>query len=204
MATALSMTAMSSAANLPVPIPLACIPDKGNARITVQVTDTPTSVRVYYRAREEAQEYYEEMRPGTAGGSFWAMLPIPKNDTKGVVYRIQETDAEGKTVSSPALDVPVNSSCPPVVPTQEEQKFAENLVIGQTAEKQTTVPPGFECDGIVSKITVAGDVKSNDECRKPVAAWIAGAAALVAGGLVYSNNHGGGHHHKPPVSQARP
>ena len=204
LASASWMAVGASAADIPQAVPLACIPSKGNARIVVPAAGAATSVRVYYHAvgREGDGDYYEEMRRGPAG-DFWAMLPVPKKDTTAVSYRIQTLDADGHTLSSTPVQVPVTENCPPVVPTKDEEKFAANLVIGQTVDKQTTVPPGFECDGIVSKITVAGDLKSNDECRKPVAAWIAGGAALIAGGLVYSNNHGG-QHHKPPVSQARP
>src|SRR5438874_13484678 len=94
LATALCMAATSSGAVTPEPAPRACVPAKGNARITAAVKEPATSVRVYYHARGTAEEYYEEMRPNAAGGGFWAMLPIPKHDTHGVIYRIQAMDAE--------------------------------------------------------------------------------------------------------------
>jgi hypothetical protein len=173
------------------------------------VSDPATSVRVYYHAVGTPEEYYEEMRLNPGGG-YWEMLPIPKGDTKGIIYRIQETDADGKVLSSLEAPVPVTNTCPLVVPTSDESKFANNLVIGQTADKQTTVPPGFKCDGIVSKITVAGDLKSNDECRKYPAGLLIGAAALglVGAGVAVDefvvvptvSTRG----IPPPVSQARP
>jgi hypothetical protein len=185
--------------------PLTCAPGNGNARVRIDIaTVTPLeSARVYFHAVNKQGEYYMEMRRGEAG-SHWAVLPIPLSDTKNIEYRIVVKTADGLETAVEPITIPVTSDCS-VLLTDDEGRFARNLVIGQTLPNQSTVPPGFECKGIISEINVAGELRPNDECRKvPVPFWAAaaGAAALGGGAVIVSNTGGGGP--GVPVSPSRP
>lgn len=182
---------------------LTCVPSDGNARVKANISaGSPlTSVRLYFRAAQWSRDYYLEMRRGDAG-LFWAVLPVPESGTKAVQYRIVTRDGDGFEASTDSIVVPTDSNCT-VNLTDEEKRYANNLVIGLTNDQQNAIPDGFKCVGLVSKITVNGELRPNDECRKvPAALWITGgAAALVGGGVIISNPGGGG---GPPVSSPRP
>jgi len=185
--------------------PLTCAPASGNARILVNVTTSTSieSVRCYFRAANKQGEYYIELRRGD-DGLHWGVLPIPTSQTTQIQYRLVVKDADGRESVVDPLTVPTTLKCS-VLLTDDESKYARNLVIGQTLPNQSTVPPGFECTGIVSEINVAGELRPNDECRKlPVPFWVAAAGAAAAGGgaVIVSNTGGGG----PgiPVSPSRP
>jgi len=185
--------------------PLTCAPSNGNARVRIEVTTTTPleSARVYFHADQKTGEYYMEMRRGEAD-SHWAMLPIPISETKQIDYRIVVKTADGLEGTVQPMTVPVTSDCS-VLLTDDEARYSRNLVIGQTLPNQSTVPPGFECKGIVSEINVAGELRPNDECRKvPVPFWLAaaGAAAVGGGAVIVSNTGGGGT--GTPVSPSRP
>jgi hypothetical protein len=119
--------------------------------------------------------------------------------------------ADGRESSTEQVDVPVSGNCL-VSLLGEEKRYASNLVVGVTKSGQPLAPPdGFLCKDIVSVITVNGEMKSAEDCRKLLAALPPGAgiavgagvfAAFVGGGLIISNNNGGGG--QPPVSSARP
>ncbi len=200
----LASTQASLAAPLQVASPrISAVPAGGNARITASVPpgSTVSSARVYFNAEDEKVEYYLEMVRGDAG-SFWAVLPIPKSETKAVQYRVVLRDAEGKESAVPRERVPVSSSSDPPL-TEAEQRYAKNLVIGITDSSVPLLPEGFECYGVVSAINVRGELIPNEVCRKtiiPPALWVgAGTAAAVAGAVIV---RGGGD--KLPVSPSRP
>ena len=162
--------------------------------------------QVYFHPPFHGGDHYHEMKKGD-GDEYWSMLPKVAPGTTGVVYYIEVRDSEGHQTVSPPVTVPVKPECAPPDLSNDEKKYAKNLVEGLTGERQSAVPPGFLCDGIVSFITSAGDLKANEECRKcacgilPIE-WVAGAAALGGGVVIYNNNHGGGG--GKPVSPYRP
>jgi hypothetical protein len=162
--------------------------------------------QVYFHPPYHGGDHYHEMKKGD-GGVYWSMLPKVAPGTTGVVYYIEVRDADGHATTSPPFTVPVKPDCPAPDLSSDEKKYAKNLVEGLTAERQSAVPPGFLCDGIVSFITSSGDLKANEECRKcscgffPVE-WVAGAALVGGGVVIYNNNHGGGG--GKPVSPYRP
>jgi hypothetical protein len=193
---------------------IACVPANGNARITVNVTSSSpiASVRVYFHSVVKTSgDYYLELRKGQAG-NYWAVLPYPLPETTQVLYRIVVKDAFGVESETKTFTVPTSSSCV-VTLTPDETKYANNLIIGLTNTTQPAVPDGFKCTGVVNKITVAGDLVPNDECRKvlaaavplplvPAAAWIIGGAAV--GGTVGAVVATSSDCNCPPVSAARP
>jgi hypothetical protein len=195
-----------------------CIPDRMNARIVVRVTGLSGigSVRVYFRytgkaaeddlkseaavASEDKNPYsYMEMRQAE-NGLFWAVLPKPEDRITAVQYRIVATDGENLRTTSDLFTIPIRTDCP-VNLSDDEKKFAVNLVVGLTVAEQTFVPKGFLCDGIVGQITVTGELKPAECTQKVGAIWVAAAAAGLAGaGVVVVTGGGGGQ----PVSPSRP
>ena len=163
--------------------------------------------QVYFHPPYHGGDHYHEMKKGN-GNEFWSMLPKVAPGTTSVIYYIEVKDSEGHSTVSPPVTVPVKPDCPAPELTSDEKKYAKNLVEGLTGERQSAVPPGFLCDGIVSFITSAGDLKANEECRKcacgilPIE-WVAGAAALGGGVVIYNNNNNNGGGGKP-VSPYRP
>ncbi len=182
---------------------LTCVPAAANARIGAVITSGAqiTSARVYFRAVERTTEYYLQMRRGE-GNAYWAVLPIPEGYTKAVQYRIVVRDGDGMDAATDPV-VARTGSCSAYL-VDEEKRYANNLVVGLTNDMQPSIPEGFKCTGVVSKITTNGELRSNDECNKvPAALWIAGgAAALLGGGAIIVNNTGGGG--GAPVSSSRP
>ena len=145
--------------------------------------------------------------PSPVGDEYWSMLPKVAPGTTNVVFYVMVVDPDGHQHTSPVMTVPVTGDCPEPKLSNDEKKYAKNLIEGLTGERQSAVPPGFRCDGIVSFVTANGELKPNEECRKcacgifPVE-WVAGAA-LLGGGIVISNrNHPGGG--GVPVSPYRP
>ncbi len=185
---------------------ISCVPASGNALVTANITSSSPviSARLYFRsAVKSSGDYYLELRKGNAG-TYWAVLPLPLPETTAVNYRILVKDANGAETGTETYLVPTSGSCP-VTLTPEETRYANNLVIGLTSDSQSPVPDGFQCKGVVIKITVAGELMPNEECRKVLAAaagaagtvvstagWIAagaGAAALAGGGVAIGLNN---------------
>jgi len=186
--------------------PLVCAPNDGNAVFVVKLAaPVPVeSVRVYFRAAQKVDDgdYYVELRH-RGNGEYWGLLPIPASETDKVEYRVGVKDADGAEAGTDLIATPVRNDCD-VPLTDEEKRFAKNLVIGQTKPNQNTVPPGFLCTGIISEINVIGELRPNFECQRvPPVLWIAGGAAAAAGSVVVVTNTGGGGP-GAPVSPARP
>jgi len=194
---------------------LTCIPDKAQAKILCDVTPSTSiaSVRGYFHSDAYTDDYFVEMRRG-ADNRFFAIFPwVDTKITKGVTYRIVVKSGDGRESSTEQVLVPVTNACS-VSLSEEEKKYASNLVVGVTKSGQPLAPDGFLCKDIVSVITVNGEMKSAEDCRKLLAAGAAGggiptgvyigvgAAAAVGAGFIISNNTGGGN--KAPVSSARP
>lgn len=180
------------------------VPAGGNALVTASVPpgSTVSAARVYFNAEGKKPEYYLEM-VRNPDGSFWAMLPVPKSETKKVQYRVVLADGDGKTTQTPQETVPVKGKAK-VEPTEVEMRYARNLVIGVTDPEAQLLPEGFECIGVVSSINIRGELKPNEVCRTviiPPAVWVgAGTAAAAVGIIVVSDDD----KPKQPVSPSRP
>jgi hypothetical protein len=195
---------------------LTCIPGGAQAKLLCDVTPSTSiaSVRGYFHSDAYKNDYFVEMRRG-AGGRFFAVFPWADTKiTKGVTYRIVAKSVDGTESSTEQADVPVLSNCP-VSLSDDEKRYASHIVLGLTIPGQPFVPEGFLCKDIDSVITDKGEMKSNEDCRKLLAAAGAagggiptgvyvgvGVAAAVGAGFIISNNTGGGGN--PPVSPARP
>lgn len=184
---------------------LPAIPSEGNALVTASVKPgtTVSSARVYFNAVEKKPEYYLEM-VRTETGSFWAMLPVPKSETKSVDYRVVMTDGDGKPSETARMNSPVKGK-PKTEPTEAEARYARNLVIGVTEPDAPLMPEGFQCIGVVSSINMRGELKPNEVCRTvivPPAVWVAAGAAAATIGVIVAEDDPPGP--PPPVSPATP
>ncbi len=146
---------------------------------------TVSAARVYFNAEGKKPEYYLEMVRGD-GGFFWAMLPVPRSETKNVQYRIVFSDGEGRSSQTRPETVPVKGSAKEP-PSEAEMRYARNLVIGVTDANAPLMPEGFECIGVVSSINVRGELKPNEVCRTvviPAALWVAAGTAAATAGVI--------------------
>ncbi len=201
------LVAPCARADAPFPVTarkITSVPAGGNALIRASVPPgtTVSSARVYFNADGKKPEYYLEMVRGDEG-AFWAVLPIPKSETKAVNYRVVLRDAMGKESAAPHELVPVQGKVESAL-SEAELRYAKNLVIGVTEPAAALLPEGFECYGVVSSINVQGELKPNEICRNvviPVALWVgAGTAAAAVGAVILSGDDAP----KRPVSPSRP
>src|SRR5262245_57297384 len=129
--------------------PAGCVADGQNARVVVRLGEAPShSVRLYFRAEGQPSDSYVEMRK--SGDEAWALLPRVAAGTTAILYRARAIDVSGREVYGAPGRVAVTASCAATPLSSEQKAYAANLVVGQTADGQTTVPIGFLCDGIVS------------------------------------------------------
>lgn len=207
-----SVPARASEAPRVIHEPMACIPEhgrqeRGNQRVVARATllGNVTSARVYFREITVPNEHYLEMRRGESG-IFWAVLPVPDKDNHQARYRIVIKDDTGQEASTGEMTVPVTKDCVANL-NDDEKKYADNLVIGQTVDGQKEIPPGWECIGVVGEIEPDGDLNSVGPCKGfffiPPVLLVGAAAATVAGGIIIVTNTGGGGR-QPPASPSRP
>ena len=153
-----------------------CIPKRANAVISLITYPelTWSSVRTYFRKTGSADFYFVEMR-GVGRGSFWAVLPRPEDATAAVDVIFAVKDAEGRETRTPPMTIPVTTSCSATL-TTEQTRYAQNLVVGETAKEQTGLSVlGFLCDGVISRINFAGRLRPDDACRSEMIADAMGA-----------------------------
>jgi len=209
------VTAFAQTSELSVS-PIQCAMPDVHPRVSANVSSSAVSGQVFFKAEGTNNEYYVDMRKA-ADGTMWAYLPAPLPATKSFTYRVVTLDGAGRRASSPLMTVSTSAACPAVPVSDTEKPAATSIVIGLTNNSQQIVPTGFECKDVVSYITVAGEMKPNDECRKAAApanavAEEAGmkrdtmlALLLIgiggAGVAIYQHNQGG--NPSTPVSNGR-
>lgn len=157
-----------------------CVPSGGNSVVSVTLKpDTGWAlVRVYFRAVEEKAEYFMEMR-AVGNGSLFGVLPKPESSTSAVEMYVIARDAEGRPVKSGPITVKVANGCE-VKLTEEQQRYAQNLVVGNTAaDQEGKVVEGFLCDGIVSRIDIKGALRPDEQCRRVLIAAATSGSALI-------------------------
>lgn len=139
---------------------LNCVGVGANAKVIAKI-DNATSARVYFRA-QGGPEYYVEMLQRGAN-DFWTVLPIAEMNTAAISYRIVAKGEGSMQMATPAATVPVQANCASFSLSRDEKRLATNLVIGQTANMVAALE-GFDCYGVVSTITVAGEMRAYNEC----------------------------------------
>lgn len=162
--------------------PVSCVPAAGHGRVEASLAPgvTASSVRVYFRAEGARDEYYAEMRRNQPG-RYWAVLPVVALGQHAILYRVVARETEGEFARTANLRVPVVAGCP-VVLSEEESRFARNIVLGMTSAEQGDALAGFGCDGVVAKITSGGDLRTVLSCVAGTAIGSAGSVASSTGG----------------------
>ncbi len=151
-----------------------CSARGANVPVSLRVTPSGawSSVRVYFRAQDAADLYFLEMR-ANGDGSYWAALPRPDASVTGVDVIAAVRDADGREFRAQVKRVAVAPACATML-TDEEKRFANNLVIGETTAAQANAPlRGFTCEGLLARMRVDGSFAHDSFCRQ---------ANLVAGG----------------------
>ena len=199
--------------------PVQCAAPSVHPRVNAIVPASAVSGQVFFKAEGTTNEYYVDMRKAS-DGTMWAYLPAPLPSTKSFTYRVVTLDSAGKRAASPIMTLNTSASCPTANIADAEKPAAMAIVVGLTSNSQPIVPVGFECRDIVSYITVAGEMRPNDECRRQNAEAVPGQAtavpesgldrrtilalaaiALLGGGYaIYDHNRG----KERPVSPSRP
>jgi hypothetical protein len=204
----LSQAAFAQTASIALS-PAGCITNDSNAVVAAAVTPDSawSSVRLYFRRVGDPDFYYLEMR-SAGDGAYWAAMPLLDKDTSEIEYYVAVRDAEGRETTAPMERGLVDTACV-VQLTEEQMRYAQNLVVGETAALQrNTALSGFLCSGVISRILSTGELMPDEYCRQVL---IAAAAAsqerqilipllvLGAGGVVAIVNRD-----KPEASSPRP
>ena len=176
-ANAPTLSGMSCA---PTMTTISCASPAAPVRVTARIPAPGASARVYFKARGEQDEYYVDMRRSTTDDTMWAFIPAPMTTTPSFTYRIVAMDVAGVQVATPLSTATVTASCPAQSWPAEQQRVASNMIIGLTLPDQSSVPPGFQCRGVVSYITSMGELLPNEECRRILAGG-APSGATTAG-----------------------
>ena len=179
-----------------------CVAKNGNTLVSLSLKPATgwSSVRVYFRKTGSPDFYYLELR-SDGMGNYWGTLPQPDGGTHSVDLQYVVKDGEGVETRSPLQTVNVTSSCITKL-SPEQERFAHNLVVGETVIGQAgAVLDGWQCTGVVSRINVNGQLRPDATCRAVAIAYAAGAtekillpAALVAGAavggvIIYKREH---------------
>jgi hypothetical protein len=170
----LSQTAFAQAPAIALS-PAGCVTRDANAVVAASVTpDTAwSSVRLYFRRAFANDFYYMEMR-SAGDGAYWAALPLLGRETTAIEYYVAVRDAEGRESMVPLEQDSVDPACT-VQLTEDQLRFAQNLVIGETTPLQSnSAIDGFECTGVISRIQATGELAPDEYCRQVL---IAEAAA---------------------------
>jgi hypothetical protein len=136
-----------------------CIAPGKNIRITWPGASA-LGARLYFRSENAKTEHYVQMR--RTAGRFAAVLPKPEN-ASSITYRIATPLPDGRYATRSSGTLAVRDECVASALSAEDSVFASALVIGQ-AEEGPTVPVGFGCDGIIGRITPAGELSAYDAC----------------------------------------
>ncbi|MGK2857088.1 MAG: hypothetical protein ACSLFQ_07770 [Thermoanaerobaculia bacterium] len=188
---------------------------------TVTGMSEPKSVRVYFRAESEGPEYYLEMM-ALEGDNFMAVLPATLRETELVEYRIVAVAGDDSMTATEPVEVPVRADCTQPRLNEEEQSFADNIILGLTDLSQTGSPTGFSCSGVVKVVGVDQTMAPNSACDEvrlanadpcivavppgglapmTFAQKAAIAGGIIAGAIIIENNND---EPREPVSPARP
>ena len=187
-----------------------CLSKSGNALVSLALKPETgwSSVRVYFRRTGVTDFYYLEMR-SDGKGNYWATLPRPEEGTTSAEIQFGVRDAEGVETRSALTKVDVTSSCSTNL-SPEQERFARNLVVGETTTTQAGQKVfGWQCIGVVSRINMNGQLRPDAVCRAVVCCAaiekerellpiLLAGGGIVGGGIIIHNRE----HHEE--SKPRP
>ena len=169
-----------------------CVPNNDNGLIegSVEPEVGGAETRLYFRWDEHGDFYYVVME-AAGGGEYWATPPKPTDENERIEYYLAVVGPDETVVGrSETVKTPVTEDCP-VVLSEVERGYAENLVVGETVEEQVGDDVlGFLCDGIISRIGADGVLRADGICRRCIVAWwdkprtVVPAAVLLGGGTI--------------------
>jgi hypothetical protein len=166
LAVAFSSSAALAAPPALSPILPSCVPKRANSVVSLITYPEGTwaSIRTCFRKTGTTDFYFVEMR-NVGRGSYWAVLPRPEDATAAVDVFFAVMGVEGRETRTPLMTIPVTSPCGTTL-TTEQARYAQNLVVGETAKNQFGLSVlGFLCDGVISRIDFAGKLRPDDACR---------------------------------------
>jgi hypothetical protein len=136
-----------------------------------------SSVRAYFRLASSGDDYFVEMRRGE-GSKYFAVLPSPLDEGETVRYSIAVRGGSGGVVRTPEYSARVSGTCAASL-TDAERRASRNIVLGLTRKDQADFLSGFSCDGVVAKISAAGELTSLYGCVEGPRARFASSAPAV-------------------------
>jgi len=155
--------------------PAGCVTRDANVVVAASVSPDAawSSVKLYFRRAFANDYYYLEMR-SAGDGAYWAALPLLGRETTAIEYYVAVRDAEGRESMVPLEQGLVDPACG-VQLTEDQARYAQNLVVGETTPLQrNTAIEGFVCTGVISRILSTGELVPDEYCRQEL---IAKAAA---------------------------
>ncbi len=173
-ATLLVASAALAAVPVMTPSVPTCVSRDGNTLVSLSVKPETgwSTVRVYFRRGGLPEFYYIEMRSDGAG-RYWATLPRPEAGTKSADIQFAVRDAEGVETRSALQAVSVISPCT-VTLSPDQERFAHNLVVGETVAGQSGQSlSGWQCTGVISRINMDGQLRPDATCRAAIIAMAA-------------------------------
>jgi hypothetical protein len=151
--------------------PAGCVSRDANAVVAASVTPDAvwSSVRLYFRRAFATDFYYVEMR-SAGDGAYWAALPLVGKETTDVEYYVAVRDAEARESAVPVEFGSVDPACS-VQLTDDQARYAQNLVVGETIpEQRNAAVDGFQCGGVISRILSTGELVPDEHCRQELLA----------------------------------
>ena len=174
--------------------PLVCLPKDGNRNLEVRTepTELPEGwgMRTYFRRQDHGNFYYvptypydEDLRPDLLDADTgkvliekywtqWGVFPKPLDENVSAEYYVSIHNEEGQAVAQSETNiVEVTDDCE-VDMVENQRDFAEELVIGETVvDQQGKKVIWWQCDGMDTRIGVAGDLREDRSCFPAIIWW---------------------------------
>ncbi len=174
--------------------PLECLPKDGNRNLEVRTepTELPDGweMRNYFRRQDHGNFYYvptypyeQDQRPDLLDADTgevliekywtqWGVFPKPLDENVSAEYYVSIHNAEGQAVAQSETQlVPVTDDCDEDM-IESQRDFADELVIGETVvDQQGKKVIWWQCDGMDTRIGIAGDVREDRSCFPAIIWW---------------------------------
>jgi hypothetical protein len=188
---AIGLSGVAAAQSIKVE-PARCFKFGDNQAVYASTAAEPpgASERLYFQWTDHPAYYWVDMTRDSPG-RYWGIPPKPESRNTEIEYYAVLLDAASHEISRSAMiRTKVTSDCQ-IKLTPQQMGDAQNLVIGETDDKQKKNRIlGFLCDGIVTRVNIQNIKRPDEVCRTCVVAWwqdrgllltLAGAGA--AGGV---------------------